>query len=107
MTMERDIWITQFSEEAIPAFPCPQCKRGAVHLDTKTFRKEEPKYSETQHKDDAWEPEWIDMRFTGFLRCSDKNCGQIVVISGNVSHEQVMNDDFDLEYVEELTPKSL
>lgn len=51
--------------------------------------------SERMRREDAWDPDWIENRFSGHLKCNSKGCGEICSISG------LSGIDYDQEYDEE------
>lgn len=79
----------------LPPWTCPTCDAGRLLVLDKLLCKESGP-SERQHSHDAWDPDWIENRFAGLLKCNLKSCGEVCSISG------VGGIDFDDEFDEEL-----
>ncbi|WP_027517981.1 DUF4145 domain-containing protein [Bradyrhizobium sp. WSM1417] len=94
MAFDRELWDDRFSVSAVPAFTCPRCSKGTLQFDKKQFWKVEPKFSVDAHGHEDWDPEWVDERFAMFLKCSAEKCGEIVVVSGSASVEQVYDEEY-------------
>jgi hypothetical protein len=66
----------------------------------------EPPYSRAAHGHNAWDPEWIEERFSVMLQCNLASCGEVVVMAGETQIDQVVNDDGDgWAYEQMLEPK--
>jgi hypothetical protein len=48
--------------------------------------------SENERSHDAWEPEWMDARFTGFCRCTNPKCRHVVAETGKVGFSSAYED---------------
>jgi len=110
--METTLWLkTSFSTDAIPDWPCPICGKALLTLDEKEFRFEETPTSKKEHKDSDWEPEFIEYRFTGLMRCSNPKCSEIVTFTGTggVELNQYVdhNDEYFTNYEDYFTPNIL
>ncbi len=89
------------SANSLPHWPCPRCKTGRLHLDKRglTFQKSRDAYRSVEfNKDDFGENlflgmlmavgqtlqsmQWYQARFSGFLHCDDKDCGEAVTVAG-------------------------
>ena len=88
MPLERELWLGNYSREAIPPFLCPHCKQGRLNADEKSLVVEEPAWSKELHGHEAWEPEWIEERFVLFLRCGVAKCSEVVAVSGDYGCRQ-------------------
>ncbi len=92
MRFDRDLWTVR-PYLNLPAWPCPRCHQGTLEpvqrpkwptLETaasSTARGERP---------DEWEPDWIEERSVGFLKCS--RCLDPVALVADVS-QVATNDD--------------
>lgn len=81
--METTLWLKEsFSVGSIPDWPCPMCGKGLLTIDKKDFQFEETPQSVRNHSHDAWEPDFTLYRFTGFLRCSNPKCKELVTVTG-------------------------
>jgi len=61
-------------------WPCPACRLSPLRLVPDTLRKGETKESKAEQSHPAWEPEWIDGRFTCMMDCG--HCGNVVGAAG-------------------------
>jgi hypothetical protein len=104
VAFERDLWDDRFSPRDVPAFPCPNCSKGILKYDSKQFWRVEPQYSLDGHKHEDWEPWWVTERFTMFLKCGAAKCGEVVVVSGSTSLEEVQDDEFGWAFESLLVP---
>jgi hypothetical protein len=72
---------------------------------------EETGPSKRAHAHDAWDPEWIEERFTKLLKCNFANCGEIVSVSGNagIEEDQFTNEEgnWQQDYVRHYEVQSL
>lgn len=93
MAFDRELWDDRFSVNAVPDFTCPRCDKGTLRFDKKHFWSAEPKFSVDAHGHEEWEPDWIQERFAMFLKCNVDKCGEIVVVSGFTSVEQVYDEE--------------
>jgi Domain of unknown function (DUF4145) len=107
MAIDRTIWTEAFDAEQFPTFPCPHCNRGRVALDKATLVTEEPKYSESAHQHDAWEPDWTIERFSARLRCAEQTCGEIVIVSGDTVWIETLDDEFGWGFTSALRPRTM
>lgn len=98
MPVDRKLWAESFTDN-LPHWPCPTCGKGHLVIETKDLTIVETGPSLASRKHDAWEPDWIENRFVGVLRCSFPGCKDLAAVSGtsSVDHYQV---DWD-EYVDE------
>ena len=104
--MKRDIWMESVSKYGCPAWPCPTCKKGTLSLDTKSLVYHETALSARSHRDDGWDPDWIDYRFTAWVDCGNPSCKQKVAISGDGGVEQVMTGDNDWDWEAYFRPST-
>jgi hypothetical protein len=106
--MKRELWRQHISQKRFPAFPCPKCNEGTLDYKAEDLRVKEPRYSKSAHGHEAWDPEWIEERFSLMLECNLANCGEIVVMSGETMIDQVVNDDGNgWTYEQMLKPRTV
>lgn len=82
MAINYDLWHGA-CEKDFRKWPCPSCKAGTLGLVEDGIHYLETSESKKDRDHDAWEPEWIDERFSAFLRC--QSCGEVAVASGKRS----------------------
>ena len=89
------------SANSLPHWPCPRCKTGRLLLEKTglVFRKNRDLYRSVEfNKDDFGENlflgilvavgktlqtmQWYQARFSGFLHCDNKDCGEFVAVTG-------------------------
>ncbi|MBL1435236.1 MAG: DUF4145 domain-containing protein [Rhodobacteraceae bacterium] len=90
MAINQDLWHSACEKE-FRHWPCPNCRAGIVGLVKGSIHSMETLDSKRSHDHEAWEPEWIDERFSAFLKC--QSCGEVVVASGRRSVEAF--EDYD------------
>ena len=109
MTVDRSLFATTFA--TLPDWPCPTCGKGHLKADKDALLNQETGPSKAAHEHDAWDPEWVESRFAGLLKCNFGNCGDLVAILGNVSIVEEYRYDSDgeptQEYDERFKPLSL
>lgn len=105
--MKRDLWHTTFSRHLFPAFPCPRCEEGAMQFEPSSLKIVEPHYSSFAHGMDGWEPDWIEERFSATMLCTVSKCGEVVNISGDTVIAEVVDDNSDWSYEQQLRPKAV
>jgi hypothetical protein len=107
MTIEREIWLWSFDGDGPTPWPCPKCNRARLHLVQGTLHKTETAESARAHDHPAWEPDWVDGRFTCMLQCPD--CQNPSAVAGTYKvHEEYRhrdNPESEAHVVEEFTPQ--
>lgn len=95
MPVDRKAWAESFTD-ALPHWPCPTCGKGHLAIETKDLIIEETGPSKAARDHDAWEPDWIENRFVGLVRCSLPNCRDLAAVSGtsSIDYYQVDWDEF-------------
>ncbi len=98
--MKIKIWLKDsFSKNSIPDWTCPSCSHGLLKIEKEHFHFEETKQSKSWHNHDEWEPEFIQYRFHGTLKC--KNCDDFVSFLGTGGLEHIRYYiEFPPEHVE-------
>src|SRR3954468_25052630 len=104
--MNRDKWKNEFNladGSAVP-WPCPVCGESALAAIAGTVHANEGRWSREALDHEAWEPSWIDRRFTCQLSCS---CGEVVALAGRQTVEDFViesADDFKIDYTDVSEP---
>lgn len=93
MPADRSQWLERFIE--FPHWECPTCRKGTLLPITDKLVKIETGPSNAAHAHPEWEPEWIEKRFAGFLKCSLPTCAEIASISGttNLQLHEIQDDE--------------
>lgn len=98
--MEIKTWLKDsFSKGKVPDWKCPSCGNGLLKIEPNQFHFEETKLSLSWHSHDDWEPEFIQYRFHGTLKCT--NCNDFVSFLGNGSLDHVHYYNYQDEYIED------
>jgi Domain of unknown function (DUF4145) len=106
--MNRDLWERLFSQKRFPAFPWSRCRQGMLGYDVNNMKIMEPPYSRAAHGHEAWDPEWIEERFSVMLQCNLAGCGEVFVMAGETQIDQVVNDDGNgWAYEQMLKPRTV
>jgi hypothetical protein len=107
MPINRKLWVPPF-REAFPPLPCCACRTGFLDLIPDSLKGMETGPSEDAHSHDAWEVEWMDLRFTGFYRCTNPKCRHVVGVVGKIGYasyyEQLPNGDYEQQADSLYTP---
>ncbi|MGG9972763.1 DUF4145 domain-containing protein [Ferruginibacter sp. SUN002] len=82
--MELNIWTKRhFTADSKIEWPCPNCNNKTLEIVKTKFHEEETAASKKYRKENEdWEPEWIDLVFSGQLTCND-----IIFFTGTGSPE--------------------
>jgi hypothetical protein len=107
MSVDLKLWSATYNQGDLPAWPCPECRRGRLSPTDKSVKVIEPAYSKAAHSHEAWEPDWVTERFLGVLKCSDAKCGEIVVVSGDTEMVEDFDDEFGHVVRSQLRPHSV
>lgn len=108
MAVDRNLWAEKFLG-ALPHWPCPTCGKGFLAAVKDKLWIEETGPSKAAHDHEAWEPEWIENRFVGFLECSMPACSETATVGGSskIEHTQVDWDEYvtqDIFTVQSMSP---
>ena len=90
---DRSLWAEHFS--LLPSWPCPSCADGRLLPIEDSATNIETGWSSRGHSEDAWEPDWIEKRFSAHLKCSDTACGEGAVVVGTVRCDLEYDYDYD------------
>lgn len=109
MTVDRSLFADGFY--TLPDWQCPTCGKGHLKVGKDVFLNQETGPSRSNHDVEGFDPEWIENRFAGLLRCDFANCGELVAIYGNgLIREQYDYDAFGeptQEYLDFYKPLGL
>lgn len=101
--------MNEFTVGTVPMWTCPTCNSGKLITDKSKIQIHENVDSIKSKGDDAWEPEWISGGFVGTLKCNNLNCGEIVLVIGEMyvkeAQERDDEENWYLTYPECLYPK--
>ena len=86
MTVNRNHYRTRYRH--LPLWECPTCGKGHLVVMKDKEAVEETGPSRRAHAHEAWDPDWIEERFTKLLNCNFANCGEVVTVSGNAGVEE-------------------
>ena len=78
--MKRELWKQTLTKHQAPAWPCPSCVKGALKLVPNSLAKKEAVSSRRAHGHEEWDPDWVEYRFTAWLKCGV--CEEDVVVAG-------------------------
>jgi hypothetical protein len=83
--IDKKYWVDfRLSEKRIPQINCPTCKKGILEK-MDDFIQHKTKHFIEASKYDTFEPESdVEYKFTGFLKCSEKECEEIIALTGTV-----------------------
>lgn len=95
MAVDRALWTEKFTDQ-LPHWPCPTCNKGHLAPMQDKYWIEETGPSLAEHGHDAWDPDWIQNRFTCFLQCSLPACGEVAVVAGSsgIDYYQIDWDEY-------------
>jgi Domain of unknown function (DUF4145) len=106
--IDRIFWKKQFDKDHFPVWTCSKCNTGILELLPDTFHFQLTGESEISKECDAWDHEWVALRFTTFLKCNNKECQETAVLCGKgyVDQEVQYNSGVPEQvYVEYFTPE--
>lgn len=107
MMLNREVLSERFDKQNLPTFLCPTCSGGTLICESESTTEVEPEYSRLgQHVDD-WEPDWITKRYSAQLVCSNKKCGEVVLMIGNVVVIECFDSEFGWGLQEAYEPKAI
>ncbi|MBL7791572.1 MAG: DUF4145 domain-containing protein [Saprospiraceae bacterium] len=85
--IREDCLNTFFKISNSPNWSCPSCNKGIIKLkkeDLKLFETRESYFSRIEFLDALYPTRY---RFSSFLTCSDKECQDTVIVTGNAEHD--------------------
>jgi hypothetical protein len=93
--VNRSLWTRSIDKHYCPPWPCPICSSGTLSLVPKSLAYEETADSVRAHKDENFDPEWIEYSFTAWAQCSHARCKQKFAIVGSGGVEPEYQEDGD------------
>lgn len=97
---DRKLWADRFTK--LPSWPCPRCHHGRLQVIKETFDDRETLASKEAHGHEAWDPDWIEKRFSAHLTCSEENCGEGAVVIGTTRVDMEYGYDYDGNTITEV-----
>lgn len=95
MPIDREMWKRGFTAEAVPPWPCPQCRAGSLIVAKNENRSgivaEHDRASEVELKRSNWSPYNFSGVFAAVLQCTW--CRAPVSVCGTLSVETVEEED--------------
>lgn len=82
MKINRDLYLKPIKEDEFQ-LPCPNCDKGLLEIEKETFVSKNTAISEKEYNITE-EISSLDSKFFAFLRCNNRNCREIVRVSGNL-----------------------
>lgn len=107
MTVDVTLWQETFAQNRFPPLRCPTCQKGTLALIKDGLKVIESDRSKLATSHEAWEPDWIENRFSAFLTCSHTNCRELVVVSGDTVVVEEDDDEFGRHWASHLRPRSM
>lgn len=103
MVVKRSLWQEKFVE--LPPWQCSTCEAGSLRA-TGSKISEEPVYSQAEHKELHWEPEFTVKRFCATMCCQNSTCGEVFLAIGDIQVRSAPDEFSDQEdYFELYVPK--
>lgn len=100
-------WAETFSQSGLPPFRCPTCNQGSLTEAKGTRKLIQSERSKKARAHEDWDPTWVQERFSLFLQCSNADCGELVVVSGDTTIDEEEDVDLRRVWVSQLRPKSM
>jgi hypothetical protein len=107
MAVDVTLWQETFAQDRFPPFRCPTCQKGTLALIKDGLKIVESGRSKLGKADDAWEPDWIEERFSSLLNCSHTTCRELVIVSGDTVIVEEDDEDYGRRWASHLRPRSM
>ena|ERR1051326_8388369 len=107
MTVDVTLWQETFAQDRFPPFRCPTCQKGTLALAKDGLKVIESGHSKLARGHEAWEPDWKEERFSGFLACSHNTCRELVIVSGDTAIVEEEDEDYGRHWASHLRPRSI
>lgn len=72
----------RFTEHKSPRWPCPTCREGYLRLDKESIRAKATAPSIAAQDHEAWDIDWLELRFVALAVCDNKDCLEVAAITG-------------------------
>jgi hypothetical protein len=103
MAINRKLWKPPFA--FLPHWTCPTCQAASLSLIKDSLQIRESGPSKAAHEIDGFDPDCVIEIFTAFLECANKDCGEVVALSGRTHHVEVYDEDIlHLSYQRRFEP---
>lgn len=105
MITSEKVWQKYHAE--LSGWPCPECNIGFLDLEKETLKHIENGASISAKECDAWEPDWIEERFSCLLKCKNDKCLEVVSLVGRTHHAR--QEDWERQeiyYSRQYEPKA-
>ena len=97
-------FIKAICQNKIPSsYRCSSCGDGHLEFIKGSFSSHETKHSLAGHDEDCWDYGWVELIFSGALRC--RNCNESYVVSGTGGVDEDFNEIEGRFYSEYFLPK--
>jgi hypothetical protein len=107
MTVDVSLWQETFAQDRLPSFRCPTCQKGTLSLMKDGLKVIESGHSKLAKTHEAWDPDWIEERFSGFLTCSDTACRELVIMSGDTVMVEEEDEEYSRHWASHLRPRNI
>ena len=87
-----------FGEKPTRRYPCPACREGQLIAEPESFFEIEPAHSKLAHGHEAWDPDWIERRFSYRCVCNNEACSEVAFVSGRGGVDQAYDFEGGAEY---------
>jgi len=106
MPVDRTRLLSPFTKDSTPSWRCPSCGGGYFTLVENTLSSQWSAETKKYSKHPAFDHDWVDIRFTANLICSNNRCAETAVIAGSGKVDVEPSDDgSSLDYVNYFYPK--
>jgi hypothetical protein len=106
MAVDRTLWTQPIIGEHWPDWHCPSCTGGYLRVKPNSFHFHEGALSRQSHNEEAFEPGWVEWRFTALLVCNNERCQEGIAVSGKGTVDQfTREDEADWDYVNVYHPQ--
>jgi hypothetical protein len=103
--VKREVWKEPLTKDYVPHWHCPSCEGGYLKHQPNSLHFSETSESGKAHSDDAWDPDWIEYRFSALLVCNNERCKEPVSVVGRGRVEMVQTSrEGDVDYVDFFYP---
>ncbi len=89
MSVNRELWTSEFTETGHPGWPCPTCRTGSLHLRPDTLAKQET--SDSHLDEERGDIDAYKARFACLFRCGNSDCHEVIAVSGMVRLVELSN----------------
>lgn len=109
MTIDRELWKKWAPKDNFPIWICSKCNKGIFEIVKDTFHSVYDGSTETSKTHDAFDSDWVALRFCAILRCNNKSCQESAAVTGRgvveQEHEYNMHGQPESTYVEYFKPE--